>query len=98
MDMPMRDVPSSPLVLTSHDGRWWITELDRVGAIRGSFATREAAAAAGRALAVEADAPVVEDANAVAPTVRPARRRSPSAAARRSAGRRRSRFGRARAR
>src|SRR4051794_20495217 len=53
--MPIRDIPSSPLILTSHNGRWWINEIERVGPVRGSFATKEAAVAAGRALAMDAE-------------------------------------------
>jgi hypothetical protein len=51
--MPIRDIPSSPLVLTSYDGRWWISEVERVGPVRGSFVSKEAAVSFGRALTVE---------------------------------------------
>ena len=52
--MPIRDIPSSDLVLTSYNGRWWINEFERVGPVRGSFASKEAAVAVGRALAIDA--------------------------------------------
>lgn len=52
--MPIRDIPSSQPVVTSYNGRWWINEFDRVGPVWGSFASRDAAVAAGRALAMDA--------------------------------------------
>jgi hypothetical protein len=40
--------------VTSYNGRWWINEFDRVGPVWGSFASRDAAVAAGRVLAIDA--------------------------------------------
>ena len=51
--MPIRDIPSSQPVVTSYNGRWWINELDRVGPVWGSFVTKDAAVAVGRALATD---------------------------------------------
>lgn len=51
--MPIRDIPSPRAVLTLHDGHSWINEVRTLGPVPGTFATREAAVAVGRALAIE---------------------------------------------
>ena len=59
--MPFRDTPHSSSVLTFYDGHSWINETS-LGPKRGSFATRDAAAVVGRALALETrTAHVVQD-------------------------------------
>jgi Uncharacterized protein conserved in bacteria (DUF2188) len=54
--MPRRDIPSPRAVLTLHDGRSWINEVRTLGPVPGTFATRDAAVAVGRELAMEARA------------------------------------------
>lgn len=52
--MPIRDTPSRRSVQTLHNGHSWINEVGSVGPVPGSFASREAAVAVGRALAMDA--------------------------------------------
>jgi hypothetical protein len=54
--MPIRDIPSPRAVLTLHDGHSWINEVRTLGTVPGTFATRDAAVAVGRELAIEARA------------------------------------------
>jgi hypothetical protein len=49
-------------VITTYSGRFWVNVLERRGPLRGSFATREAAIAVGRAHAADArTVHVIED-------------------------------------